>query len=127
MYRASHRDLRIPVAVKVLHHHFQQDLEFCRRFHAEALSASRLDHPNLMRVLDFGQEPDGLLYLAMEHLDGKCFADILHAGVALPLPRIIDVMMQCRGDSLDGAREVALRALAQLASERPPAGSGTGG
>ncbi len=98
VYRASHRDLRIPVAVKVLHHHFQQDLEFCRRFHAEALAASRLDHPNLMRVLDFGQEPDGLLYLAMEHLDGTCFADILHQGVALPLPRIIDVMMQiCAG------------------------------
>ena len=98
VYRASHRDLRIPVAVKVLHHHFQQDLEFCRRFHAEALAASRLDHPNLMRVLDFGQEPDGLLYLAMEHLDGKCFADILHQDVALPTQRIIDVMMQiCAG------------------------------
>jgi serine/threonine protein kinase len=98
VYRASHRDLRIPVAVKVLHQHFQQDLEFCRRFHAEALAASRLDHPNLMRVLDFGQEPDGMLYLAMEHLDGKCFADILQQGVPLPLPRLIDVMMQvCAG------------------------------
>ena len=98
VYRASHRDLRMPIAVKVLHHHFQQDLEFCRRFHAEALAASRLDHPNLMRVLDFGQEPDGLLYLAMEHLDGKCFADVLQTGVALPLTRIIDVMMQiCAG------------------------------
>jgi serine/threonine protein kinase len=98
VYRASHRDLRIPIAVKVLHHHFQQDVEFCRRFHAEALAASRLDHPNLMRVLDFGQEPDGLLYLAMEHLDGKCFADILHQGRALPLPRIVDVVMQvCAG------------------------------
>ncbi|MDB4939035.1 MAG: serine/threonine protein kinase [Labilithrix sp.] len=98
VYRASHRDLRIPIAVKVLHHHFQQDLEFCRRFHAEALAASRLDHPNLMRVLDFGQEPDGLLYLAMEHLDGTCLADMLHEGSPLPLPQIVDVMMQvCAG------------------------------
>ncbi|MDB5219107.1 MAG: serine/threonine protein kinase [Myxococcaceae bacterium] len=110
VYRASHRDLRIPVAVKVLHEHFQQDLEFCRRFHSEALAASRLDHPNLMRVLDFGQESDGLLYLAMEHLDGKCFADVLMQGVALPLPRIIDVMMQiCAGLAHAHARGIVHR------------------
>lgn len=98
VYRASHRDLRIPVAVKVLHHHFQQDLEFCRRFHAEALAASRLDHANLMRVLDFGQESDGLLYLAMEYLDGVCLADVVHQRGALPLARTVDIMMQvCAG------------------------------
>ena len=110
VYRASHRDLHIPVAVKVLHHHFQQDLEFCRRFHAEALAASRLDHPNLVRVLDFGQEPDGLLYLAMEHLDGQALADILRTGIPLPLPRIIDVMMQiCAGLAHAHARGIVHR------------------
>ena len=110
VYRASHRDLHIPVAVKVLHEHFQRDVEFCRRFHAEALSASRLDHPNLMRVLDFGQEPDGLLYLAMEYLDGKCLANILEVGRALPLPRVIDVMMQvCAGLAHAHARGIVHR------------------
>jgi serine/threonine-protein kinase len=98
VYRAAHRDLRMPVAVKVLHHRFKNDLEFCRRFHAEALAASRLDHQNLMRVLDFGQEPDGLLYLAMEHLDGTSLAGALEVGRGLPLTRIVDLMMQvCAG------------------------------
>ena len=98
VYRAAHRDLRMPVAVKVLHHRFKNDLEFCRRFHAEALAASRLDHQNLMRVLDFGQEADGLLYLAMEHLDGTSLAAILEVGRPLPLTRIVDLMMQiCAG------------------------------
>jgi serine/threonine protein kinase len=110
VYRASHRDLQIPVAVKLLHHHFQQDLEFCRRFHSEALAASRLDHPNLMRVLDFGQEPDGLLYLAMEHLDGQALADILSVGVPLPMLRIVDIMMQvCAGLAHAHARGIVHR------------------
>jgi serine/threonine-protein kinase len=94
VYRAKHRDLQIPVAVKVLHENFQRDLEFCRRFHSEGLAASRLDHPNLMRVLDFGQEPDGLLYLAMEHLDGRSLASILEVGRPISQLRILDLMMQ---------------------------------
>jgi len=110
VYRAAHRDLHMPVAVKVLHDHFQRDMEFCRRFHAEALAASRLDHPNLMRVLDFGQEPDGLLYLAMEYLDGKCLADILEVGRALPTAQVIDVMMQvCAGLAHAHARGIVHR------------------
>jgi len=110
VFRASHRDLRIPVAVKVLHERFQRDIEFCKRFHAEALAASRLDHPNLMRVLDFGQEPDGLLYLAMEFLDGRCLADILEPGTALPLPRIVDLGLQvCAGIAHAHARGIVHR------------------
>ena len=98
VYRATHRDLQIPVAVKILHHRFQQDLEFCNRFHAEALAASGLDHPNLVRVLDFGQEADGLLYLAMEHLDGAPLADLLRGALPLDLTRIVNIMMQvCAG------------------------------
>jgi serine/threonine-protein kinase len=77
VYRARHRDLNMPVAVKVMRDRYQRDVDYCRRFHAEALSASRLDHPNLTRVFDYGQESDGLLYIAMEFLDGKSVRRIL--------------------------------------------------
>jgi serine/threonine-protein kinase len=110
VYRAFHRELRIPLAVKVLHEHFQSDIDFCRRFHAEALAASRLDHKNLMRVLDFGQEPDGLLYLAMEHLDGKCLGETLEAGKPQPFARTLDIMVQvCAGLAHAHARGIVHR------------------
>ncbi len=94
VYKAQHRELRIPMAVKVLHEAYQRDVEFCRRFHAEALSSSRLDHPNLTRVLDFGQEPDGLLYIAMEFLAGTSLREVLEVDKTLEPKRIVPVMMQ---------------------------------
>ena len=98
VYEAFHRDLRITVAIKALHREFQNDIEFCRRFHAEALATSRLDHPNLMRVFDFGQEPDGMLYLAMEHVKGRPLSALAEPDRPMALHRIVGLMTQvCAG------------------------------
>lgn len=110
VYKARHRALRMPVAVKVLHESFQKDIDFCRRFYAEALAASRLDHPNITRVIDFGQEPDGLLYLAMEFLNGVELRAILDKEKALGPERIAELMMQvCAGLSHAHARGIVHR------------------
>ena len=98
VYRATHRELRIPVAVKVLHERYQHDVDFCRRFYDEALAASRLDHPNLVRVYDFGQEPDGLLYMSMELVAGRNLRVALAEDGPMPVARVADLMMQvCAG------------------------------
>lgn len=110
VYKARHRELMMPVAVKVLHESFQNDIEFCRRFYAEALAASRLDHPNITRVIDFGQEPDGQLYLAMEFLDGVELRSVLERERKLPPHRIASVMMQvCAALSQAHARGIVHR------------------
>jgi serine/threonine-protein kinase len=110
VYRARHRDLHMSVAVKVMHESYQRDADFCRRFQTEALSASRLDHPNLTRVLDFGQEPDGLLYIAMEYLDGQSLRDILDVAKKLPLTRVASLLIQvCSGLTHAHARNVVHR------------------
>ncbi len=95
VYQASHRDLRRTVAIKVLHPHYQKDAGFMKRFHGEALAASQLDHLNIMRVIDFGQDPtDGLVYIVMEYLPGGTLQSVLDKEQRLPAARAIDIMVQ---------------------------------
>jgi eukaryotic-like serine/threonine-protein kinase len=98
VYAARHVLLDQPAAVKVLRSTFRSSEEFAKRFHREALAASKLDHPNVMRVMDFGEEPDGLLYLVMELLQGKDLAHVLLEEKVLPAERALELMAQtCAG------------------------------
>lgn len=77
VYRAHHILMDKPVAVKVLRGELSSDTEAVARFHREARSASRLDHECIIRVTDFGQTDDGLLFLVMELLDGENLAQVI--------------------------------------------------
>jgi hypothetical protein len=94
VYRATHRELRRTVAIKLLHPHYQQDPHFMTSFRGEALAASQLDHPNVMRVLDFGQEGDGLVYIVMEYLSGRTLQSLLDEERRLPTERAVEIMIQ---------------------------------
>ncbi|MCA9614774.1 MAG: protein kinase, partial [Myxococcales bacterium] len=79
VYAAHQLELDAEVAVKVLHDHVAADPKVAKRFHREARTASRLTHPNTLRVFDFGREDDGkLLYLVMELLDGPDLLELAH-------------------------------------------------
>ncbi|MEP7120544.1 MAG: protein kinase [Byssovorax sp.] len=70
VWKATHLSLGVSVAVKTMHPHVAMQEEYVRRFGREAHAASLLSHPNVVRVLDFGEE-GGVLYLVMEYLDGR--------------------------------------------------------
>lgn len=98
VYRAVHTVLRRPVAVKVLHPSLQYSNDYCARFYAEALAASQLDHRNVLRIVDYGQEPDGILYIVMELLEGKNLQQILDEEGPLPIERLVRLVAQaCAG------------------------------
>jgi serine/threonine protein kinase len=94
VYRARQIALDKDVAIKLLHGQHAGDPMFAARFQREAKAASKLDHPNSVRVIDFGQEPDGLLYIAMEFLDGRDLFHVIQEDWPLSPTRIADVVSQ---------------------------------
>ncbi len=97
VYLAEHEAIQKPVALKVLHLHYSKRAEIVTRFRQEAISASRIKHPNVLEVFDFGQLEDGSFFLAMEFLQGCDLADDLKHRTKLDPDRAITIALSiCR-------------------------------
>ncbi len=108
VYRARQVALDKIVALKVLNQELRDDPEFVMRFHTEARAASRLDHPHSTRVLDFGEEADGLLYIAMELLEGRTLAEVIEREHPLAPARVAAIVSHAL--SAVGAAHTTIRA-----------------
>jgi tRNA A-37 threonylcarbamoyl transferase component Bud32/tetratricopeptide (TPR) repeat protein len=85
VYRAEHVLMKMELAVKVLHPELGALEELARRFEREAQSVSRLNHPNIVSVTDFGHTEDGTLFLAMELLEGEPLSAVIERGRLAPV------------------------------------------
>jgi len=94
VYACRHVGLDKLVALKVLHREMSHNASFVERFKLEAQAASRLEHPNSVRVLDFGHDPSGLLYIAMEYVEGRDLLQVLEEDGPFGAERTVDVMSQ---------------------------------
>jgi serine/threonine-protein kinase len=94
VYKAKQLSVDRVIAIKVLGAHVSTDPSWVKRFHNEARAASRLDHPNTVRLIDFGQTKEGLLFIAMEFLQGKSLRDIIDREGRLPVPRALRICSQ---------------------------------
>jgi serine/threonine protein kinase len=102
VYLAHDDELERPVAIKLLAEHLARDEQFLARFLREAQLASRLSHPNVVRVYDAGDD-DGRPFIVMECVNGESLADTR----ALPADRVVELGVQaCAG--LQHAHEAGL-------------------
>ena len=77
VYLAQDTILDRKVAIKVLRGDLSNDDKFIRRFEREALSVSKLSHPNIVEVYDVGEENEQH-YIVMEYIDGKTLKQLLY-------------------------------------------------
>jgi serine/threonine-protein kinase len=98
VYRAHHRTLANQrYAIKVLIGDFAASSTMRQRFVREAESASRLEHPNIVGVIDYGCTERGLHYLVMDLVDGVSLASLIAQG-PMPAERVIRIAHQlCEG------------------------------
>ncbi|MEZ4408176.1 MAG: protein kinase [Polyangiales bacterium] len=80
------------VAVKILHRDLVSKKDIVARFHREAQIAHQLDHPNIVRVILFGQLPDGNLYLVLEYLEGPTLQEAIDADRVFSPARAVTLM-----------------------------------
>ncbi len=97
VYEAVHTGIGKPVALKTLTGAQVDDERAQQRFLREAAAASRLNHPHVVDVTDFGTD-SGASYLVMELLRGEDLAALLEKEKRLPLDRVADIMLAvCAG------------------------------
>lgn len=71
VFKGLQTSVQRPVALKTLHPQLAMAPTFFERFKREAEVASRLHHPNIITIFDFGRTADGLCYYVMEMLEGE--------------------------------------------------------
>src|SRR6201994_4996141 len=94
VYKARHLSLDRSVCIKLLKPALLEDPTLVGRFEREAKAASRLNHPNVIQVLDFGRTEDGGLYIAMEYVKGKDLRTILRDEWPLDEARLCNIIAQ---------------------------------
>jgi serine/threonine protein kinase len=101
VYRAEQISLKRAVALKVLDPNLFHDTELVRRFNTEAELAAKLSHPHTVTLYDFGEAEGGLLFIAMELLEGRSLRDVIATDAPLPPARVLDIADQVASSLAD--------------------------
>ncbi|MGN6392893.1 MAG: serine/threonine-protein kinase, partial [Gemmatimonadales bacterium] len=107
VYLAEHIHMGRRCAVKVMSPTLLHDPDSISRFAREAANASRINHPNVAAIYDYGQTADRIVYLAMELVEGGSLAQVLERERALQAWRAVEIAQQT-ADALTAAHELGI-------------------
>jgi eukaryotic-like serine/threonine-protein kinase len=93
VYKARDRLLERRVALKVLHPHHASDEDFVERFRKEARLVAQLSHPNIVTVIDRGDD-DGRQFIVFELIEGENLKEVVTREGPLPLRRAVELALQ---------------------------------
>jgi serine/threonine-protein kinase len=94
LYLARHMKLDRTVIIRMLHGSHLSDEHLVTRFNRAGLAASRVRHPNVVDVVDLGEEPDGSLYLVSEYIEGRNLAELVAEDGPFAAHRVVDIIAQ---------------------------------
>jgi len=106
VYRARDRLLERTVAIKILHEHHSRDADYVERFRREARIAARVQHPNIVTVIDRGQA-DGRQFIVFEYVDGENLKQLVEREGRLPVRTALELGIEV-GRALAFAHENGL-------------------
>ena len=92
VYKARKLSVKKTVAIKVLLPHLAADGRFITRFQQEAEAAARIQHDNIVNVIDSGKS-DGAYYIVMEYYDGLTVEELLSTQQHLPLDVALSIVL----------------------------------
>ena len=107
VYLAEHVKMGRKSAVKVMNPGMVNDADAISRFNREAANASRINHPNVAAVYDFGETKEGLIYLAMEFIEGPSLTSVIEKEGSLSPPRAAEITRQA-GEALAVAHDMGI-------------------
>ncbi len=103
IYLAEHTELRKLVAIKIIGEELCHRPQFISLFKREARSAAKLQHTNIARVFDYGQEK-GKCFYVMDYVQGSTLAEIVDSSAPLSLKRSLAIFRQIL-EALDHAHK----------------------
>ncbi|MDQ3778289.1 MAG: protein kinase, partial [Actinomycetota bacterium] len=106
VWRAVDRLLDRTVAIKVLHEQYTQDAEYVERFRREARSVAQLSHPNIVTVIDRGEDGDRQ-FIVFEYVEGVNLKEVVERQGPMPVRRALELGIQI-GTALAFAHENGL-------------------
>jgi serine/threonine-protein kinase len=109
VYLAEHVKMGRKSALKVLHPALMKDISAISRFNREASNASRISHPNVAAIYDFGETPEGMVYLAMEFIEGLSLTSLVAQlkGGTMPMARAAEIIRQT-AEALGAAHDMGI-------------------